>query len=161
MKAKTYTSNFLILLLTAVMVSVSAQRINAQGDSTKKNAERLIGTWTLDYDKSIAQAEPNSKMHYDSLKQERKDRIRTSFSGRKITFHKTGGYMLEIKEGVSSKGTWKLLDDQITLVIQLDHDRQYKQQIEVISTSTMTLNLGGDQKTERLFRKWHLQKQKN
>ena len=139
------------------MLSLSHGGVMAQGKSNKKNAERLIGTWGMDYNKSIGQVQSKSRSHFDTLKQEKKNRIKNSFSGRKITFQEDGGYILELRPGRQVSGTWKLQRDEVTLVINVE-GKQFEHRIENISSSTMLLNLGGDQDKNRLFRKWHLKK---
>jgi hypothetical protein len=146
------TSFIVVLCLLALSTGAFAQ-----GKSNKKNAERLIGTWAMDYNKSIGQIKAKSKSHFDTLKQEKKNRVKNSFSSRKITFQKDGGYILELRPGQQVNGTWELQSDDATLLISLE-DKQFEQRIENISTSTMILNLGGDQDRNRLFRKWHLKK---
>ncbi|MEQ6121139.1 hypothetical protein [Reichenbachiella sp. MALMAid0571] len=146
-------------LATILMLSVST--LYAQGNSNQKNADRLIGTWALDYNKSIGQIQSKSKSHYDTLKQERKDRIKNTFGNRKITFREDGGYVLELQPGRQVQGSWELLNDDVSLVITMDDGKQFEQRIENIGASAMLLNLGGDQDRDRLFRKWHLKKVSN
>jgi len=161
MNTNIYKSHFKILLVTVLVLSFSMSGLYAQNNSKNKNRERLIGTWTLDYNKSISQINSKAKIYHDSLKQEKKNFIKTSFSSRKMTFKKEGGYTLEIRHGKIKRGTWELLEDQTTLVLQMDDEKRYEQHIEKISTSTMTLNLGGDQSKGQLFQKWYLKKLTN
>ena len=148
---------FCILLMSIWMLSLSQTTLLAQGNSNKKNAERLIGTWAMDYNKSLGQAQSKSRSHYDTLKQEKKNHIKNSFSSRKITFQEDGVYILQLRPGQQVSGIWKLQSDDVSLHISIQ-DKQFEQRIENISASTILLNLGGDQDENRLFRNWHLKR---
>lgn len=154
MNNQRYNYYFCVLL---TIFTLSASTIYAQANSNRKNTERLIGTWAMDYNKSIGQIQSRSRSHFDTLRQEKKNRIKNTFGGRKITFQRDGGYILELRPGRQVTGTWELQSDNATLIISLQ-DKQFEQRIENVSTSTMVLNLGGDQNRNRLFRKWHLKK---
>ncbi|MFY0651639.1 MAG: hypothetical protein JXQ96_06375 [Cyclobacteriaceae bacterium] len=131
----------------------------AQDNSIQENRESLIGTWALDYNKSIDQIDSSSKTHYDGLSNEKKNRIADSFTGRKMIFGEDGTYTLQLNRGMVVSGTWELTDE-LTILIGLD-GKQFEQKIISISSSEMLLNLGGDQSKNRLFRKWYLNKVKN
>ncbi|MEQ8336967.1 MAG: hypothetical protein RIA62_06460 [Cyclobacteriaceae bacterium] len=137
-------------ILTLITSSLKAQ-------DASKNDELIIGTWALDYNLSISQADIAGKAHYDTINYERKSRIIDSFSQRKIAFQEDGTYTLVINAGYQVNGTWELQSDNKTLYIVLD-GRKIEQRIEEISKTSMVLYLGGDQSANQLFRKWYLNK---
>jgi len=147
----------LFTVLSIVLFLISSEQTYGQSNSNKQNKEHLIGTWGLDYNKTINQIKADSKKNYDSLKVDKKEQIRTSFSSRKVIFSQDGTYTLIVKPGLDVVGTWQLKEDNITLVIVLKDNKSITQTIETINSSHMLLNLGGDQSTGRLFRKWYLE----
>lgn len=145
-----------ILLGTILMVAISF--VNAQ--PKKVDPADLIGRWELDFHKSIQLIKSSSKSHYDTLKQERKDRIKNSFSKRRITFKKDGGYLLEISEEKQVYGTWGLADDNVTLLVSINDGKVFRQKIETLNRTWLVLNLAGDQTKNSLFGTWYLKKSK-
>lgn len=145
-------------LLMAVLIAV----INPTLAQSKKGIDPrdLIGTWELDFDKSIGQIKSKSKSHYDGLKNDRRDRIKNSFSQRKVTFGSGGSYVLDVRSDRQVTGTWKLVGDD-TLLISLNDGSEHYQKIEKVNPVSLTLNLGGAETKNRLFDKWSLKRSKN
>jgi hypothetical protein len=131
----------------------------AQGNSNKKNAERLIGTWVLDYDKTLQGIKQTSRDYYNTLKAEKKEKIQSSFEQRKMHFSQDGTYTLVVNAELQVTGSWQLKEDDITLEIILSgSDKVITQSIEHIDTNKMILALGGSDASNSLFDKWHLEK---
>ncbi|HNT49440.1 MAG TPA: hypothetical protein PKK67_02555 [Cyclobacteriaceae bacterium] len=80
-------------------------------DRTMAQNEELLGKWELNIDKSIASFEGSSKTRYDSLSLEKKERLKTTMSGRTFHFQEAGKFSVDWKSGTQSKtssGTWKM-----------------------------------------------------
>ncbi len=140
-----------MFLVLALLVNLN--QATAQSD----NATKIIGTWTLDFYSSMDLGTKSSKMKYNELEADARDRIKSSFSARKIIFKQGGGYVMEIKPGTRINGSWELIADGKTLLIKLDNGESVKLRIDRIDTTSLTLNLGEDQ-PNTLFAKWHLTK---
>lgn len=152
---KTILKNLAFILI----LTISNGSLVAQESINNETVESLlIGTWALDYDKSIGQLEPEPKAYYDNLDDEKKGRIKNSFSKRKITFMEGGGYILEVSPEKQLHGTWQLQDHAKSLKIIMDGGNQLDQHIEDITGLTLYLDMGGNRSVNRLFRKWHLSK---
>lgn len=147
----------ILFVLTLIMMQLS---VNAQNNVKKKTEELLIGTWSFDFTKSTDSISPNSKKMYGRLDSRIQDNIKQSYSRRKLSFLPDGKLILELAPGTQRKGIWKLLKDQKSLYIKMENGRELNQRVERISTSSLSLNLGGNQSKEdkRLFHKWYLNK---
>lgn len=151
------TNKALGILNILFFIFMTAQGI-AQSN-LDKNKEYLIGAWGMDYNKTLQDIKQSSRVYYDSLKVERKDKIQNALSQREIIFSSDGVYTLIINSEKQKTGFWELLNDNITLLIQLD-GRIYTQKLESINSSKMVLDLGvfNNSSVNRLFDKWHLKK---
>lgn len=135
---------------------------HGQVNSNKKNAERLIGTWTLDYGKTINGIKQTSKDYYDTLKAEKKKGIQASFEQRKMTFSQDGTYTLVVNSNRQVTGTWKLNNDDVTLEIVLSEGgKAITQTIERIDNLNLVLGLGNNGSLNSLFDMLYLNKVTN
>ena len=132
----------------------------AQNSSNQNNTEKLIGTWVLDYNKTISKVKTEAKQYYDSLKTERKQSLQTSFSQRKMTFEADGSYTLVVNAERQVKGTWSLKQDDVTLEIKTD-GRTITHSIGKISNQNLELHLEKSKEAKQLLGTWHLDKVSN
>lgn len=147
--------NIIKSIVVILIITMTPESVLAQGNNTT-TADFLIGTWSLDFNKSISRVTTESKTYYNGLENDNKARIKNSFSKRKISFMSDGTYILEVREGKTLTGNWELNNDKETLNISMDNGKQLTQRVESINSSTMCLNLGGNQSARRLFNKWYL-----
>lgn len=146
-----------VFILFMIQVSANAQK------EQKKTSEMLVGTWQFDFNKSTDSIAQSSENNYSRINNETRDKIERIYSQRKLSFFSNGQLILEIAPGMQKRGNWKLLQDQKKLYIKMDNGRELNQTIEKISSTSLRLNLGGDQSKEdkRLFHKWYLNKTNN
>lgn len=128
----------------------------AQGND---NEAKLIGTWILDYSKTLSEIKQEAKNHYDKLSPNRKQGIEDSFSQRKMTFSSDGNYTLVVNASRQVSGSWNLKDDD-TLEITIEN-RTIVQSISNISNNNLELELEQDNASKRLFDTWYLDKISN
>lgn len=148
--------NRLILLIGIVLIGTS--QVNSQNRTN--NRDLLIGTWDLDFNKTIKDIKQDSRQYYDSLKVEKKNGIQASFSQRKMSFSSDGRFVLVVNPTKQVTGTWSLEEDEVTLYIVLDNGINMTQAIEDIGNSKLVLNLEKEGvSAHSLFDKWHLKKQ--
>jgi len=147
-------------LIVSMFLLLQAQ-LFAQGNSANENRkEQLVGTWLLDFDKTISQIDSKAKEVYGKMNLVFKENLKKSFSKRKIIFKADGTYIIEIKPGIQQQGTWQLLDNEIDLLIVMDYGKRYNRRIESINSSKLILNLGEhkNQPSKALLQKWELKK---
>ncbi|WP_347923122.1 hypothetical protein [Pontimicrobium sp. SW4] len=124
------------------------------------NKEKLIGTWTLDYNKAINELKSEAKQHYDAFDSDRKQKLQTSFSQRKMTFEADGSYTLVVNADRQVTGTWDLKQDGVTLEL-VTNGRTIIHTIGKISNQNMELLLEKSTTSKQLFGTWHLNKVSN
>ena len=144
-----------IVITTLVMfIGISSYAQN------KNNEDKLIGTWTLDYNKTANAIKSDAKQHYDAFNSEKKQSLQSSFSQRKMTFESDGSYTLVVNSERQVKGTWNLKKDGVTLELKAN-GRTVTHSIGKISNQNLELNLEKSTVAKQLFGTWILDKVSN
>ena len=155
---KIYSKIATICLLGLLIMSFSTRSLQAQDKIKKSNAELLVGSWALDFDKSILYSNAAAIAHMNSLPEERKSRIQNSFSGRRITFHGNGVYTITSPAGKQANGKWSLSEDGKSIAVVLDNGEQMQHSILRLDSLKLVISIGKTQGGNRLFNVWELKK---
>ena len=145
------------LLLFLVVLSVPNQAIGQE----KSTSSLLVGTWIFDYDQSVKNMETSSKVHLDSVAQDRKERIEKSYKGRLVTFSDVGSYEQSLADGRITKGTWGLSKNKKSVIITDPNGNKYTQKIKLLSDTQLVLKPVLEGKAKMLISEWNFIKSKN
>lgn len=158
---KTYGKITMTCLWGLVFMAFLAGPLHAQGKKADKTAGLLVGTWALDFEKSIEHSQKGPQIDLNGLSPDRVEFIRKAFEQRKLTFHKKGSCLMEFSPGRHVSGSWELLGDKQTIAIKFEDGKRSKQKIEQISATSMVLQLEKGKAGKQLFDKWYLVKTNN
>jgi len=122
--------------------------------------DKLIGTWSLDYQRTIGSIKAEARQHLDSLDANKKSAIQQSFSQRKFIFNGDGTFMLTVNSERSISGTWILKDDGRTLELSSE-GLVNRHTIANLSNQNLELELEKSTATKQLLGKWYLNKTSN
>ncbi|TJY37385.1 hypothetical protein [Pontimicrobium aquaticum] len=146
-----------LTFLTLVLVLMLSTGVNAQGNNT---GEKLIGTWVLDYNKTINNLKQEARQYYDGLGTERKQSLQSSFNQRKIIFGADGSYTLVVNAQRQVTGTWNLKQDGVTLELVAD-GRTLTHTLGNVSNQNLELHLQTNPEAKQLLGTWYLDKVSN
>lgn len=141
------------LLLTG---SIQAQNVSTEISSN----ELLIGTWALNYEKTISAIDGSARSYYQGMDADTKAKLATSFKARRIMFFASGEYILQVGYGNQKRGHWRWLGEGRAIEIVLNGKQKFVHTIGSISENEMVLRLGNSG-VKQLFDKWHLQRVSN
>ena len=158
---KTYGKITMTCLLGLILLALLAGPLHAQGKKADKTAELLVGTWALDFEKSIEHSQLNPQVVLGQPPAGRHELIRKTFNQRKLIFRENGVCQMELSPGKRITGSWELLYDQRVIAIKFEDDKRSKQKIEQISSTSMILQLEKGKAGKQLFDKWYLVKTNN
>lgn len=158
---KTYGKITITYLLGLVLMAFLAGPLQGQDKKTDKLAGLLIGSWQLDFEKSIEHSQLNPQVVFGRLPADRQGLIRKTFNQRKLIFLDKGICRMGISPGRQVSGSWELLNDRQTIAIKFEGGKRSKHKIEQISTTGMVLQLEKEKADKQLFEKWYLVKTNN
>ncbi|WP_347924804.1 lipocalin family protein [Pontimicrobium sp. SW4] len=130
---------------------------NAQNNN---NDDKLIGTWVLDYNKTLNNIKQEAKQYYDGMTIDRKQSLQNSFNQRKMIFEADGNYTLVINSERQVTGTWDLKQDDITLEL-VAGGRTITHSIGNLSNQNLELHLEKSTEAKQLLGTWYLDKVSN
>ncbi len=125
---------------------------------TQTKEDLLTGNWTLDYEASIAGIQEASKVHFDKLDTERKNRLRQSFEGRQMDFNMDRTYVQRYPDGREVLGTWFLSDDSKITIMANGQGRQIDYTIKEVTGMALVLKPEARGPGRGLLTEWHFTK---
>ena len=151
-----------IVCLSALILLISppgfSQAPGKQGEGKKGVAPLLVGSWALDFDRSMLYSDTGSAARFISKKEGVKTRIRDSFSSRSMVFHDDGGYTFWVAPGKAITGSWSLSGNGQLILVRFADGRQIQHTIMKISPSELVFTVGRTSPVTRLFNVWGLTK---
>ncbi|GAA3596714.1 hypothetical protein GCM10022396_12570 [Flavivirga amylovorans] len=101
--------------------------------------EQLEGTWTFNYNSSLAKMKTKAKEHYINMETTRKLSFEKSYKNRTLSFNNDGTFLQVSPNGRQVMGNWTVTSDTIILTNSLGKTMKFK--IKSLSTTAMTLKL--------------------
>ena len=124
------------ILIFLLFTSMSLSTVNAQ-----EQTSQLIGTWTLDYNASVARMPQQVKARFDSLPASRSQRIKNTYQGRKITFSADNNFNQTLTDGRSMSGQWQFNGSQQLVKITSPQGKVFPYKVIALNTTTLILEL--------------------
>lgn len=150
-------SGILLLLLMLLSVCVQAQR--GDSNSNRMDADKLIGTWEFDFTKSRANVESKRKNQLNAMDAQSKAQVRANYEGRQYTFKVNGDFVLKLKNGNETSGSWELNPEGTELTFKFASGLEQVYRLTGNARRGLILRIQGDQKKTLIFSQMHLTKQ--
>ncbi len=101
-----------IAIVLLILTSFTTQNVLSQN---KIDTELLTGTWVFDYDKTIAEMDPEKLEDFNKITSNpaRLSLIEETYKNRKIFFLERGHYIQEQANGNKIEATWKIKNGNI------------------------------------------------
>lgn len=144
---KNILTRFAFLILVFHCYSISAQ----------VQQEQLIGTWILDYSKSINTMSEQSKKDYALISEGIKKLYEQSFKVKTIIFNDNGSFVQQIVNGQQLLGTW-VLDNNKNIIIKNQQGNPLVFKIVTLSATIMVLLLQKKENEQTVLSNWYLNK---
>lgn len=126
------------ILLLVFLVPLSS---NAQEQKTIE--EPLVGSWLFNNQSSFAKMESKIKAKYDSISTERKQRIESFYTGRKMHFKADGSFEQTLPDGRKSTGTWILNTQTGSIEVTASNGRVHLQKILKLTQTKLVVQPKG------------------
>ena len=158
MKISINRSSQVLVLTSLLMFGLCMNQTHAQGTSINKNIDKLLGTWTFDYQASVGNMSQGSKAHLNKMHASRKDRLSEIFMDRKVTFSADSSFVQVLADGRTTNAKWST--DNNVLKISTPSGKNVLFRIKKLESDNLILSpintTGGSMKV--LFTNWHLTK---
>ncbi len=138
-----------------LLIAVTSLSINAQNSSPQ---ERLIGTWTLDYQSSFSNMKSDLQERFGTLSETDKNRIISIYQGRKLIFTQEGTFTQTLSDGRNIHGDWTLSDNGTVLSITSPGGHKLKQKIISLTASILVLKLDTPNADRAYFSTMHFKR---
>ncbi|AXP80826.1 hypothetical protein CJ739_1740 [Mariniflexile rhizosphaerae] len=122
-------------------------------ESSNNIEELLIGSRVFDYKNSMEHMDSSAKSHCQKMRTERKEKVRSNYEGRVITFNDNGGYSQKLVNGKEFLGRWETNGDRILITDAGAVLREYK--IISVSASELVLKPKVEASLKPLMSEWH------
>ena len=106
-------------------------------NNTNKN-EQLIGTWSLDYQKSLTKMDSVPKKRFNNNTR-LKTHIEESYKGRQLVFSANGSFTQIQPDGREMRGTWTVVERESTLTITSPEGQKFSFQIIKLNNNHLVL----------------------
>jgi hypothetical protein len=146
---------YYIVIFLLALFSLSSQ---AQEQNT---AEKLIGTWTLQYDATFASIKPDTKTRFNTMNHTRQKRMINNFKGRKIIFNTNGDFIQSLADGRQSNSTWKFTSNNTTIEITDSKGRIHLYKIKKLTSNLLVYKLKENTNIKPLIPELHFVKNEN
>ncbi len=114
----------------------------------------LQGSWTFDYDTSLANIDAQSKKRVSKMKPAIKNMLKQSYRNRQLTFFKNGEYLQVFSNGKEQTGNWS--DRGFVLEIKNNKGRGKRFRVVLLSDSKLVLRPLTKGKLKAVFTNWYL-----
>ena len=141
--------SLLVLLLSFSLSSIGY---------AQSTSEKLIGSWTFNYDDSFKKMKNEAKTHYDKMDTTRKERLENIYKGRVITFNNDGSYTQQLPNGRKMEGKWELNPKNTQIIITNSSGKELRQNIKTLTVTQLILKPEDIGRGKMLLSEWYFTK---
>lgn len=142
-----------------VIFMMASENIISQEESI---ANSITGTWVMDYDQTMSKLSDSSLKHLNSTNKDHRDRVKSSYKGRKDTYGVDGSYNRLLADGRDISGRWQLINKNSQIEITgPDGKSKLYLQIESLDDKLMVLRPIVDEDYKMIIPVWYYTKIKS
>lgn len=124
---------FIKTSMLVLIFTLTVQQFYAQNNSETD----LIGTWTIDYEKTLKNIHTQGQKTHETMGLTVRDRIEQAYKGRKLTFLEDGTFEIKLTNGRQANGIWSVSENKLFMTSSEGTDYDY--QIHKITSYTLVL----------------------
>lgn len=111
--------------------------------------------WVIDYDATITALSQAEKDHLDTMSVNIKNAIQNSLVGRQLFFGRNGLFQMSLANGSTFEGRWAQLENPLDVEIALNSGYIFRQSIESVTATQLTLKIEREDNSNVLINVWH------